>query len=60
MVWDNSEVKVVFTVTLGNFNLCEVVITTREEWSKLSYYNLYGVVIITILSLVLITWKSVK
>ena len=27
--------KVVFTVTFSNFNLCEVVITTREERSKL-------------------------
>ena len=27
--------EVVFTMTLGNFNLYEVVIITREEWSNL-------------------------
>ena len=54
--------KVVFTVTLGNSNLCEVVITTEksgQNYHDISHYNLYGVVVITILSLVLITWKRV-
>ena len=40
-------------MVLGNFNLCEVVIITREEWSKLSsinHFNLYEMVIVTILS----------
>ena len=50
-----------FTMALGNFNLYEKVIKTRksgEIYHEISYYNLYGVVIITITSLVVITWKT--
>ena len=54
--------RVDLTVASGNFNLCEVVIITREEglnYHQISHNNLYGVVII-ILSLVIMTCKRVS
>ena len=50
--------KVVLTLALGNFNLCEVVIITRAVKTIMKLVIVtcsYGVVIIIILSLVVMT-----
>ena len=41
MVWNDSEVEVVLTMTL--VNLGEVAIITREQWSKLKWNVFCGI-----------------
>ena len=40
MVWNDSKMN--YFKALGNLNLYEVVIITREEWSNLSWNGYYN------------------